>query len=119
MSRFKRRKFLGLSGAAIAALLILPRAGAAQVCVRPGREDASRSDAADPLLEPAIAWIGQLRQCGETRLLYPVSRLQRQFRTGYNRTCALADSLAERGAWTIGFSADGTRYARIHARVPA
>jgi hypothetical protein len=119
MSRFKRRKFLRLSGAAIATLLILPRARAAEVCVRPGRADANRSNAADPLLEPAIAWIGQLRQRGETHLLYPVSRLQRHFRTGYSRTCALADSLAERGAWTISFSADGTRYARIHASVPA
>lgn len=119
MFRFKRREFLGLSGAAIAALLVLPHASAAHVCACPAKEDVSRSDVADPLLAAAIAWIDQLRQRREMHLFYPVSRLQRQFRIGYNRTCALADSLTERGEWSIGFSADGTRYARIQAWVPA
>ena len=117
MSPCTRRKFLGLSGAAVVALFVAPRAGAADQ-VRPARQAVTRSDAAEPLLEPAIAWVTQLRQRGETELLYPVSRLQRHFLIGYNRACALVHSLAARGEWTIGFHADGTRYARIHAKVP-
>lgn len=69
--------------------------------------------AAAPLLAQAGAWIGQLRGAGEEVLLYPVSRLQRQFRLGYSRSCALAQALAQRGEWTIGFTEDGTRYARL------
>ncbi|WP_157201857.1 hypothetical protein [Massilia sp. Root335] len=74
---------------------------------------ATSCDTVDPILEQAAAWIDQLRQRGQTHLFYPVSRLQREFRIGYQRTCALADSLARRGEWTIGLSGDGTRYARI------
>jgi hypothetical protein len=56
-----------------------------------------------------------LRSRGQTHLFYPVSRLQREFRLGYVRACALADLLAHRGEWTIRFSTDGTRYARIRS----
>ncbi|MGJ7917816.1 hypothetical protein ACI48D_20345 [Massilia sp. LXY-6] len=120
MDQLKRRKFLGLSGAAVVALLVLPRAGAARVRLLPTGETARHAGgAAEPLLEQALAWVDQLRQRGQTHLFYPVSRLQREFLIGYGRTCALADSLAQRGEWTIGFSGDGTRYARIHARAQA
>jgi DNA segregation ATPase FtsK/SpoIIIE-like protein len=93
-----RRKLLGRSAAAVVTLLVLPRAGA------------------DPLLEAAAAWVERLRRRGQTHLFYPVSRLQREFRTGYKRSCALVDALAQRGEWTVGFSGDGTRYARIHPK---
>lgn len=69
--------------------------------------------AADPLLAQAGAWIAQLRGAGEDILLYPVSRLQRQFRLGYSRSCALAQALVHHGEWMIGFTEDGTRYARL------
>lgn len=118
MPQFKRRTFLGLSGAAVVALFVAPRASAAHVHVRLARQGVISSDVTEPLLGPAIAWVSQLRQSGVTELLYPVSRLQRQFLIGYDRTCRLADSLAERAEWTIDFSADGTRYARIHATEP-
>lgn len=75
--------------------------------------------ATDPLLAQACAWIGQLRGAGEEVLLYPVSRLQRQFRLGYSRSCALAQALAQCGEWTIGFTEDGTRYARLAQELPA
>ncbi|KFI08310.1 hypothetical protein [Massilia sp. BSC265] len=74
--------------------------------------------AVDPLLAQACAWIGQLRCAGEEILLYPVSRLQRQFRVGYSRSCALAQALARRGEWVIGFTEDGTRFARLALPAP-
>ncbi|TQK03457.1 hypothetical protein [Herbaspirillum sp. SJZ107] len=118
MTQFERRKFFRLSGAAVIALCVQPRAGAAHISLN-SRDPARQAGAAEPLLEQAVAWVGELRQHGQIHLLHPVSRLQREFRIGYNRTCALAHSLAQRGEWTIAFSADGTRYARIHARVAA
>jgi hypothetical protein len=118
MAQFERRKFLGLPAAAVIALWVRPCAGAAHITLH-SRQPAGQPGAADPLLEPTIAWLGQLRRHGQIHLLHPVSRLQREFLIGYNRTCALADSLARCGEWTIAFSADGTRYARIHARVAA
>ena len=75
--------------------------------------------AEDPLLHDAAAWIDQLGQSGQTVLPYPVSRLQREFHIGYMRTCALADALAARGKWTVGFASDGVRYAHIHQKVRA
>lgn len=98
MVQHKRRKLLRLPAAAIVTLLVLPRPGA------------------DPLLEAAVAWVDRLRRRGQTHLFYPVSRLQREFRTGYHRSCVLVDALAQRGEWTVGFSGDGTRYARIHSK---
>jgi hypothetical protein len=77
------------------------------------------TDLALPRLEQAAAWIDALRTRGQTHLFYPVSRLRRKFRIGHGATCALADMLAQRGEWTIGFSADGTRYARLHPRMQA
>ncbi|WP_312548727.1 hypothetical protein [Massilia sp.] len=68
----------------------------------------------DPLLQRATEWIGQLRQRGQATVLYPVSRLQREFRIGYMRTCTLANALAQRGEWTIASTDDGTRYALVH-----
>jgi len=71
--------------------------------------------AADPLLAQACAWARQLRAAGEEVLLYPVSRLQRQFRLGYSRSFALVEALARRGEWAVGYGDDGTRYARLAA----
>jgi len=73
--------------------------------------------ASDPLLPEAAAWIAQLRSDGQDILLYPISRLQRHLRIGYNRTCALMEALAQRGDWTICFGEDGTRHARLHPQV--
>jgi DNA segregation ATPase FtsK/SpoIIIE-like protein len=73
--------------------------------------------AADPLLPQAIAWIEQLRGSGEDIVLYPISRLQRELRTGYSRTCALVEALAQAQCWTIAFADDGTRYARLRPGV--
>jgi hypothetical protein len=38
------------------------------------------------LPEPAVAWINRLRSRGQTHLLYPVSRLQRDFRSARRRS---------------------------------
>jgi len=73
--------------------------------------------AADPLLPEAAAWVEQLRAQGEDIVLYPISRLQRQFRIGYSRTCALVEALALDQCWRIEFAEDGTRYARLRADV--
>lgn len=70
----------------------------------------------DPLLPEASQWVDRLRSRGTTRLMYPVSNLQREFRLGYTRACALADGLAQRGEWTVAYDDGGTRYARIHRR---
>lgn len=72
--------------------------------------------ATDPLLPQAAAWIEQLRCSGQLTLLYPISRLQREFRIGYSRTCALVDALAQCGEWVIAFAADGSRYARLERK---
>jgi DNA segregation ATPase FtsK/SpoIIIE-like protein len=69
--------------------------------------------AADPLLPQAAAWIERLRGGGEDIVLHPISRLQREFRIGYSRTCALVEALALDQYWTIAFAEDGTRYARL------
>jgi DNA segregation ATPase FtsK/SpoIIIE-like protein len=69
--------------------------------------------AADPLLPKAAAWVAQQRESGEDILLYPISRLQREFRIGYSRTCALVEALALDAHWIIEFAEDGTRYARL------
>jgi DNA segregation ATPase FtsK/SpoIIIE-like protein len=68
----------------------------------------------DPLLPEATEWVDRLRSRGTRVLEYPVSRLQREFSLGYSRACALAEQLAQRGEWTVGYDADGTRRARIH-----
>jgi DNA segregation ATPase FtsK/SpoIIIE-like protein len=68
----------------------------------------------DPLLPEASQWVGRLRGRGTIILMHPVSRLQREFRLGYARACALADCLAQRGEWTITYNDGGTRLARIH-----
>lgn len=70
---------------------------------------------ADPLWPDAIAWVEGLRGQDVAILLYPISRLQRQFRIGYSRTCALVDALALDQHWTIEFAEDGSRYARLRA----
>lgn len=69
------------------------------------------------LLERAGKWTNGLRSRGQKIVPYPVSRLQREFRIGYNRTCALAETLAQQREWTIAYMNDGTRYARIHPKV--
>jgi hypothetical protein len=68
----------------------------------------------DPLLPEARQWVDRLRGRGTTKLMYPVSNLQREFRLGYARACALADCLAQHGEWTVAYDDNGTRYARIH-----
>ncbi|MDN4051750.1 hypothetical protein QPK32_01455 [Massilia sp. YIM B02763] len=70
-----------------------------------------RFGTADPLWPEVIAWIDGLRHQGETILPYPISRLQRQFRIGYSRSCALVDALALDRHWTIEFTEDGKRCA--------
>lgn len=124
MNGFKRRKVLGLAAGAVVMGLLSPiaraRVGpapAAPPVASPQTAPCAPAIIPEPLLEPAAAWIDRLRQRGQTHLFYPVSRLQREFQTGYGRTCTLADMLAQRGEWTIAFSADGTRYARIHPKV--
>ena len=72
--------------------------------------------ATDPLLPQAAARIEQLRFSGQLPFLYPISRLQREFRIGYSRTRALVDALAQCGEWTIAFTADGSRYARLERK---
>jgi len=69
--------------------------------------------AADPLLPQAAAWVEALRAQGEEILLYPISRLQREFRIGYSRSCALVEVLALDKYWTIAVAEDGSRYARL------
>lgn len=131
MNGFKRRKLLGLAAGAVVMGTALPRARAtggwsrlnqevgAQAVSAPHNAAEVSADAAEPLLALAAAWVDRLRQRGQTHLFYPVSRLQREFLLGYGRTCAMADVLAQRGEWRIGFSSDGTRYARIHPKVRA
>jgi hypothetical protein len=76
------------------------------------------ADSGAPLPDQAAAWVDSLRARRQTHLFYPVARLRRKFRIGFGASCALAELLAQRGEWTIRFSGDGTRYARIHLRVP-
>lgn len=75
--------------------------------------------ATDPLLPEAAAWIAQLRSEGVDVLLYPISRLQRHLRIGYNRTIALMEALMDRGEWTIESGTDGNRYARLLPGAPS
>jgi len=72
-----------------------------------------------PCIPQACAWIGALRESGDTVLPYPISRLQRQFRIGYGRSCALVHALAQRGEWRIVFDEDGTRFAHLNPELPA
>lgn len=126
MKGFKRRRLPGLAGGAFAKKTVLARARprtrvdqeAVAHPVGTPRDAAGRADGAEPLPESTLAWIGRLRNRGQTHLFYPVSRLQREFRLGYGQACALADLLAQRGEWTIRYSTDGTRYARIQSRRP-
>lgn len=122
MNGFKRRKVAGLVASTSVKKIVLVRARHRKLAGHEAVAHAARTahvaaearaDGAGPLPEPAAAWIGRLRDRGQTHLFYPVSRLQREFRLGYGRACALADLLAQCGEWTIGFSNDGTRYARI------
>jgi hypothetical protein len=78
---------------------------------------AGASADASPLLEPAADWVERLRKRGQTHVFYPAARLGRVLRVGRDQTVALAGMLARRGEWTIAYDADGTRYARIHAKV--
>lgn len=67
---------------------------------------------ADPLLSDVADWVEQQRGRGEEILEGPVSRLQREFRIGYSRACALAEALALDKYWRIELAEDGRRYAR-------
>jgi hypothetical protein len=69
-------------------------------------------------LEQATAWIARLRQQQITVLAGPVSRLQREFRLGYGRACALAQCLEQHGEWTIFVDGAGARSASIHPVPP-
>jgi hypothetical protein len=110
MNGFKRRTLTGPAEGGFVNQNVLARARR-RMCASPE----AVAHPVGPLPEPAVAWIGRLRSRGQTHLFYPVSRLQREFRLGYVRACALADLLAHRGEWTIRFSTDGTRYARIRS----
>ena len=76
-------------------------------------DDMSNTGAAQPLLPDAACWIESLSSQGEEVVLNPISRLQRQFRIGYSRTCALVDALARGQHWRIESGADGARSARL------
>lgn len=91
---------------------------AVPMALRPTFEHSSAHSAA-PLLEHATVWIEELRSRGETHVMYPISRLQRAFQSGYLVTCYLAVLLEQRGEWTIGFTSGGLRYAHIHAKALA
>lgn len=132
MNGIKRRKVLSILAATAAAGVSIRTAWAASLSASTRSRPNSMPElgsaiaapdtnltAVDPLLHSAAAWIDQLRQRGQTLLPYPVSRLQREFHIGYTRTCALADTLAARGEWTVGFGSDGVRYAHIHQNVRA
>lgn len=129
MNRITRRKLIVLAGAAFASAATMrvwakPIRG---VAIGPiGNEPLSSTAAIEPQAAPAgldplvgqvAEWIDQLRGRGQSTLLSPVGRVQREFRLGYNRTCTLIDELARRGEWTIAFDNEGNRYARIHAKV--
>lgn len=113
MNRDKRRKLLRLAAGAAAGMLLLeaPAAHAAGA--------ARGTPAAAALLDQASAWIDRLRAQGQRRLLYPISRTQREFRIGYGASCTLVEQLAQHGEWTIRYMGDGTRYAWIHPKRPA
>ena len=122
MNGFKRRKVAGLAAGASVKKIGLVSARHQKLTGHEADAHAAQTahvaaeahaDGAGPLPEPAAAWIGRLRDRGQTHLFYPVSRLQREFRLGYGQACALAGVLAQCGEWKIGFSTDGTRYARI------
>lgn len=127
MKSLIRRKVLGVLGSSVMAGLALlvmrpgtarqqgsANAGEAVPVPVPGATPHARETGADPLLAEATQWVDRLRGRGTGILVYPVSRLQREFGLGYARACALADSLAQRGEWTIAYDDSGTRYARIH-----
>ncbi|MBK4735233.1 hypothetical protein [Noviherbaspirillum pedocola] len=69
-------------------------------------------------LEQASAWIARLRQQQIHVLAGPVSRLQREFRLGYGRACALAQCLEQHGEWSLFVDGAGARSARIHGVTP-
>jgi hypothetical protein len=77
--------------------------------------DAVGIGADDPLLPEAAAWVERLRNEGDDILLYPISRLQREVRIGYSRTCALVEALALDQHRIIEFAEDGSRYARLRS----
>jgi len=113
-----RRKLLG-SGALAGLALPLPRPTpqhsgtvAGGPAVFPDLQAGESGD--DRLLPDAMQWVDRLRGHGTAMLVYPVSRLQREFMLGYSRACALAGCLAQRGKWAIACDAAGTRFARIH-----
>ena len=76
----------------------------------------------DPMLasdlEQARVWIARLRQQQINVLAGPISRLQREFRLGYGRACALAQCLEQHGEWSLFVNGAGARSARIHGVTP-
>jgi len=115
MLHHKRRTLFGIS-AAIAATLFPPAALAGTPAASGPALPAAPAAADDPLLPAAAAWVAGLRDDGQKLLRYPVSRLQRQLRTGYLHSCALAGALEQRGEWRIAYDADGKRHAHIHPK---
>ncbi|WP_296944011.1 DNA translocase FtsK [uncultured Massilia sp.] len=121
MHSILRRKLLAILAAAHVVALAAPLAGrrARAGTIRPAWPPADPAEpergagADDPLLHPAAEWVAGMRDQGQDVLLYPISRLQRRFRIGYRRTCALMDALARRGVWAIALDAGGAPYASI------
>lgn len=127
MNSLIRRKLLGVLArgamAGVALQVLCPRraeqrvnAKAGELAFLPvrGAVMGAGETSEDPLLPEARQWVDRLRARRTTKLMYPVSNLQREFGLGYTRACALAEGLAQRGEWTVAYDDGGTRYARIH-----
>jgi DNA segregation ATPase FtsK/SpoIIIE-like protein len=96
----KRRRLL-LCGSLLAGSGL---AGLALIHVRAARP------LTDQLMEDAAAFIDQrFVQQGHSLVRLPVSTLQRQFRLGYRRACALLLALVNRNGWVITSDVDGVR----------
>lgn len=65
------------------------------------------------LIDRAMAFLSRRYAHGEQVFAFPVSRLQREFRLGYRKACALAEALHATGSWRLRTRPNGTRYARI------
>jgi hypothetical protein len=99
----KRRRLL-LCGSLLAGSGLAGLAGLALIHVRAARPRT------DQLMADAAAFIDQrFVQQGHSLVRLPVSTLQRQFRVGHRRACALLLALVNRNGWVITSDVDGVR----------